>query len=90
MGHGRLRHRGRLPPQNRGLAGGGLLRRYDAGEYDSATRAFFDDVYGWYESYYGTSAGTVVPSEPGRDFGYYPEPENDFVFAVVGRWGCFC
>ena len=20
---------------------------YDAGEYDSATRAFFDDVYGW-------------------------------------------
>ena len=33
---------------------------YDAGEYDSATRAFFDDVYGWYESYYGTSAGTVV------------------------------
>ena len=57
---------------------------YDAGEYDSATRAFFDDVYGWYESYYGTSAGTVVPSEPGRDFVYYPEPENDFVFAVVG------
>ena len=50
---------------------------YDAGEYDSATRAFFDDVYGWYESYYGTSAGTVVPSEPGRDFVYYPEPEND-------------
>lgn len=60
---------------------------YDAGEYDSATRAFFDDVYGWYESYYGTSAGTVVPSEPGRDFGYYPEPENDFVFAVVGQMG---
>ena len=62
---------------------------YDAGEYDSATRAFFDDVYGWYESYYGTSAGTVVPSEPGRDFGYYPEPENDFVFAVVGQMGLF-
>lgn len=62
---------------------------YDAGEYDSATRAFFDDVYGWYESYYGTSAGTVVPSEPGRDFVYYPEPENDFVFAVVGQMGLF-
>ena len=62
---------------------------YDAGEYDRATRAFFDDVYGWYESYYGTSAGTVVPSEPGRDFGYYPEPENDFVFAVVGQMVLF-
>ncbi len=62
---------------------------YDAGEYDSATRAFFDDVYGWYESYYGTSAGTVVPSEPGRDFVYYPEPENDYVFAVVGQMGLF-
>lgn len=62
---------------------------YDAGEYDSATRAFFDDVYGWYESYYGTSAGSVVPSEPGRDFVYYPEPENDYVFAVVGQMGLF-
>ncbi len=46
-------------------------------------------MYGWYESYYGTSAGTVVPSEPGRDFVYYPEPENDFVFAVVGQMGLF-
>ena len=42
-----------------------------------------------YESYYGTSAGTVVPSEPGRDFVYYPEPENDYVFAVVGQMGLF-
>ena len=33
---------------------------YDAGEYDSATRAFFDDVYGWYESYYGTSAARAL------------------------------
>ena len=44
---------------------------YDAGEYDSATRAFFDDVYGWYESYYGTSAGSVVPSEPGWRYRRY-------------------
>ncbi|UQT48316.1 hypothetical protein M5E87_27530 [Flavonifractor plautii] len=31
----------------------------------------------------------MVPSEPGRDFVYYPEPENDYVFAVVGQMGLF-
>lgn len=56
---------------------------YDAGEYDSATRAFFDDIYGWYESYYAEpSAGTVT--QPGRDYEYLPQPENDRVYAHTG------
>ena len=50
---------------------------YDAGEYDSATRAFFDDVYGWYESYYAGSAA-------GGGQGYYPAGEPDYVYGYVG------
>ncbi|WP_141242430.1 TPM domain-containing protein [Flavonifractor sp. An10] len=54
---------------------------YDAGEYDSATRAFFDDVYGWYESYYATSA-TGGAAQPGYE--YLPQPENDHFYAHTG------
>ncbi len=58
---------------------------YDAGEYDSATRAFFDDVYGWYESYYSGSSYFREEIEAV----YAPEQENDYVFAVVGQMGLF-
>lgn len=54
---------------------------YDAGEYDSATRAFFDDVYGWYESYYATSS-TGGAAQPGYE--YLPQPENDHFYAYTG------
>ena len=54
---------------------------YDAGEYDSATRAFFDDVYGWYESYYATSS-TGGAAQPGYE--YLPQPENDHFYAHTG------
>ncbi len=42
---------------------------YDAGEYDSATRDFFDAICGWYEDYYGVTlsgqtAGSGVPVQP--------------------------
>lgn len=52
---------------------------YDAGEYDQATRDFFDAIYGWYESYY---AGSTSGGE--QDFQYYPEPEPDYVYGYVG------
>ena len=54
---------------------------YDAGEYDSATRAFFDDVYGWYESYYATSS-TGGAAQPGYE--YLPQPENDHFYTYTG------
>ena len=56
---------------------------YDAGEYDSATRAFFDDVYGWYESYYATSSTGAV-SQPVPDYEYLPQPENDHFYTYTG------
>ena len=56
---------------------------YDAGEYDSATRAFFDDVYGWYESYYATSS-TGGAAQPAPDYEYLPQPEHDHFYAYTG------
>ena len=56
---------------------------YDAGEYDSATRAFFDDICGWYESYYALSSAGSAP-QPAPDYEYLPQPENDYVYAYTG------
>ena len=56
---------------------------YDAGEYDQATRDFFDAIYGWYESYYAGSTGGG-----GQDF-YYPEAENDYIYGYVGPFFSF-
>ena len=63
---------------------------YDAGEYDQATRDFFDAIYGWYESYYRVSSsgdGGGAVSVPGadKDF-YYPEAHgpSTAVTTVVG------
>lgn len=55
---------------------------YDAGAYDSAVRAFFDAIYGWYEDYYSQSSGVVAP--PVEQPGYYPTPKNDHFYGFIG------
>ena len=51
---------------------------YDAGEYDQATRDFFDAVYSWYEGYYaGSATGPVsVPPVQGGYDPYYDAPPS--------------
>ena len=64
---------------------------YDAGEYDQATRDFFDAIYGWYESYYRVSSsgeGGGAVSVPGadKDF-YYPEAHGPSKMCIRDRAG---
>lgn len=56
---------------------------YDAGEYDSATLAFFDAAYDWYDSYYGgidaaLQSGTMANPAPVQGGSYGPRPETGY------------
>ncbi|MEA4955782.1 MAG: TPM domain-containing protein [Pseudoflavonifractor sp.] len=54
---------------------------YDAGKYDSATLAFFDAAYDWYDSYYGgidaaLKSGTMANPVPAGNGSYGPQSEG--------------
>lgn len=56
---------------------------YDAGKYDSATLAFFDAAYDWYDSYYGgidaaLQSGVVADPAPVQGGAYGPGPEHGY------------
>lgn len=67
---------------------------YDAGEYDSATRAFFDAAYDWYDSYYGgiyaaLQSGTMADPTPVQGGNYGPRPDTGYYEPYVSGTGVF-
>lgn len=63
---------------------------YDAGDYDTATLAFFDAAYDWFDSYYGgidTALSSGTMAEPEQNGGYYdPDLDGDMVVYRSSGW----
>lgn len=67
---------------------------YDNQEYDSATKAFFDAAYDWFDSYYGgidaaLEAGTLAEPAPvpGGNYGPQPEYGGGYYNPGIGMFG---